>query len=298
MVKSSTPKTTKTTKNQNEALKKYRKDLSILKKKGLIDPDYDVRNAVPTNYMRGRIKHFSDVISGKSTVWKVEPADYKRLIKSGERGANNHIVLPKGDRYVKGQVITPEAKKSKKAKKVKEEPKKEQTVEEFLKSEIEFPTLQPGEVYSFTFLGNRSRFSSRDPNELLKMLMNYPDVKEAFAKRDTASERAVVAAFEIASGDPKQWAESQKGRQSPKARWIPSGIPISEQIKNVGKPKVPKAGRADATGRTKSGKSARAAERQAAADKKYRASLSEEKKAARNAKKREAYRAKKEKTNA
>ena len=68
--KSSSKKQTKKSQSP-EALRQFRHDVAILKKKGLISKRVDARSAKPTKALLAKTKEFKDVINGNAVVWHV-----------------------------------------------------------------------------------------------------------------------------------------------------------------------------------------------------------------------------------
>jgi hypothetical protein len=77
-----------------EELKQFRRDVAILKKKGLISNKYDARSVKPTRYLKGVIKEFTDVLTGKATPVKVSKKNQDKYKKQGMRVRNGRVIVP------------------------------------------------------------------------------------------------------------------------------------------------------------------------------------------------------------
>jgi hypothetical protein len=77
-----------------EELKQFRRDVAILKKKGLLSKEYDARSVKPTRYLKGVLKEFSDVLSGKATPVKVSKQNQKKYKAQGRRIKNGRVIVP------------------------------------------------------------------------------------------------------------------------------------------------------------------------------------------------------------
>jgi hypothetical protein len=77
-----------------EELKQFRRDVAILKKKGLLSKKYDARSVKPTRYLKGALKEFGDVLSGKATPVKVSKEKQAYYKKQGYRVKSGRVVVP------------------------------------------------------------------------------------------------------------------------------------------------------------------------------------------------------------
>lgn len=76
-------------------LKQFRHDVSILKKKGLLDKNiYDARSVTPTKYLKNEIKKFASVLSGKAQVVKVSKDKKSYYAKKGYVTKAGKVVVP------------------------------------------------------------------------------------------------------------------------------------------------------------------------------------------------------------
>jgi hypothetical protein len=75
-------------------LKQFRHDVSILKKKGLIDKKYDARSVKPSRYLKDQIKKFAQVLSGEATPVKVSKEKAAIYKKRGMAVKNGRVIVP------------------------------------------------------------------------------------------------------------------------------------------------------------------------------------------------------------
>lgn len=88
-------------------LKAFRHDVSILRKKGLLDKTiYDARKATPSKYLKSQLKKFASVLSGESTPIKVSKAKAKYYKEKGLTVKNGKVIVP----HVKGEKVMPAGK--------------------------------------------------------------------------------------------------------------------------------------------------------------------------------------------
>lgn len=90
-------------------LKAFRHDVSILRKKGLLDKTiYDARKATPSKYLKSQIKKFASVLSGEATPIKVSKEKAKYYKEKGLTVKYGKVVVP----HVKGEKVMPASKGS------------------------------------------------------------------------------------------------------------------------------------------------------------------------------------------
>lgn len=63
-------------------LKQFRHDLSILKRKGIVDKKYDARSQTPTKYLKSIIKEFGGVLSGEKGAVRVKDKKKREVYKA------------------------------------------------------------------------------------------------------------------------------------------------------------------------------------------------------------------------
>lgn len=85
-------------------LKAFRHDVSILRKKGLLDKTiYDARSVKPSKYLKAQLKKFASVISGEATPIKVSKEKAKYYKEKGLTVKSGKVVVP----HVKGEKVMP-----------------------------------------------------------------------------------------------------------------------------------------------------------------------------------------------
>jgi hypothetical protein len=78
-----------------EELKQFRRDVAILKKKGILDKNkYDARSVTPSKYLKSLIKQFSNVIEGKATPVKVSKEKAAYYKGRGYSVRNGRVIVP------------------------------------------------------------------------------------------------------------------------------------------------------------------------------------------------------------
>lgn len=75
-------------------LKQFRHDVSILKRKGLLDKSLDARSIKPTKYLKSQLKRFKSVLSGGASPVKVSKQTQANLKKRGIDVKNGRAVIP------------------------------------------------------------------------------------------------------------------------------------------------------------------------------------------------------------
>lgn len=75
-------------------LKQFRHDVSILKRKGLLDKSLDARSIRPSKYLKSQVKRFKSVLSGGASPVKVSKQTQANLKKRGIDVKNGRAVIP------------------------------------------------------------------------------------------------------------------------------------------------------------------------------------------------------------
>lgn len=76
-------------------LKQFRHDVSILRKKGILDKSlYDARKVKPTKYLKSQIKKFASVLSGESKPVKVSKKKAAYYKRKGYEVKNLRVIVP------------------------------------------------------------------------------------------------------------------------------------------------------------------------------------------------------------
>ena len=88
-------------------LKAFRHDVSILRKKGLLDKTiYDARKATPSKYLKAQLNKFAAVIRGEATPIKVSKEKAKYYKEKGLTVKSGKVIVP----HVKGEKVMPASK--------------------------------------------------------------------------------------------------------------------------------------------------------------------------------------------
>ena len=75
-------------------LKEFRKNVSTLKKKGLLDKKYDARSVTPTKYLLGEIKRMAPVLKGEAQSVKVSKDAAQRYKAQGYDVKGGRVIVP------------------------------------------------------------------------------------------------------------------------------------------------------------------------------------------------------------
>jgi hypothetical protein len=75
-------------------LKQFRHDVSILKRKGLLDKSIDARSIKPSKYLKSQVRKFGNVLSGNASPVKVKKSNIAALKARGFTVKNGRAVVP------------------------------------------------------------------------------------------------------------------------------------------------------------------------------------------------------------
>jgi hypothetical protein len=75
-------------------LKQFRRDVSILKRKGLLDKSIDARSIKPSKYLRSQVRKFGNVLRGEASPVKVKKSNIPVLKARGFTIKNGRAVVP------------------------------------------------------------------------------------------------------------------------------------------------------------------------------------------------------------
>jgi hypothetical protein len=75
-------------------LKQFRHDVSILKRKGLLDKTIDARSIKPSKYLKSQIKRFASVLRGEASPVKVSRTTLANLKKRGIDVKSGRAIIP------------------------------------------------------------------------------------------------------------------------------------------------------------------------------------------------------------
>ena len=206
------------------AIRKFRHEASILKRKGLVVPNFDGRSVVPTPALRKSISKFREVIDGKATAIKLPPAEIKRLKRAGgyisahPTGLPERVVVPK---VSSEEVITT----NRRGQLFRYHPNGIKTLQipgpvgmsmkDYLESLREkYPTLKNGQYYSFTFFGNRSMMVSDSIDDLVEFLQtggSSQSLIQAIDSNDIKAQQELISGIAIVKiGSPEKWFEKRR----------------------------------------------------------------------------------------
>lgn len=217
-----------------ENLRRFRHDISVLKKKGLLE-NVDARSAKPTKRLTKLVDRFDDVLSGKATPVKLSVKETKALKDAGYETYKGKVIYPHAATEkvsVSGghvklkqpngvERITLPIKEEKLEKFFNEIVKKEKTIDKMKRSDAYF---------AFRFYGNDSRYVYRNISTLVDDLRNYKSVKAAKKSKNVAEMQDIYRNIEIVKVNRKRnWFEAMKPERKP---LIPSGTPARRLSEN------------------------------------------------------------------
>jgi hypothetical protein len=165
-------------------LRKFRHDISQLKKRGLISKEVDARSVKPTSHFHKLINRFDDVLSGKATPVKLSKSETKNLKAAGYDVYKGKVLFP----HSAGEKISVQKghAKVRQANGVERVtiPIPYHQLEDYLeKIETNAETIdnmkRDDEYFAFKFYGNRSVSKYGDIGLLLEDLRQYKDTQQA-----------------------------------------------------------------------------------------------------------------------
>jgi hypothetical protein len=202
-------------------LKKFRHDISTLKKRGLIS-GIDARSAKPTKNLRRTIAKYDDVLSGKATAVKLSKKglrEYKELGKPFDiakpKGLPQRVIVPHsaGERVTvsHGKVhVTNPAGIHRTILPVKFQ-NLEQYLSDLSKSQVK---LAPGERFAFRFFGNHSLRTFRSMDQLIDYINHYESVFDAIDEDNSEAMNDIYQNLEIVKVDQPKLSDWERGSKS------------------------------------------------------------------------------------
>lgn len=205
-------------------LRKFRHDISTLKKRGLIS-GVDARSVTPTANLKRLITRYDAVLSGKASAVKLSPKgvkEYKELGKPFEvakpKGLPQRVIIP----HEAGERVTVTHGKVRVANPAGVTrtilPVKFHNLESYLnKLRKQKVKLAPGEQLAFRYFDNRSIRTFRSMQSLIDYLSHYESVFDAIEENDTEAMQEIYQNLEIVKVEqPKTWKEPPVKRGSRK----------------------------------------------------------------------------------
>ncbi len=168
-----------------EQLKQFRRDVSQLKKKGLLDKKYDARSVNPSKYLKSVIKQFQNVLSGEAQTVKIKSKEKQKYYKEKGYGLKgNRVIVPtlKNEKaYVRNNKIivkTQGTNGSIVATPLELDRHKINEWPDLLRKK--YGKLKPDEQLSFTLFGNPSLSTGfQNVEQMIEYLMEYPTYEKA-----------------------------------------------------------------------------------------------------------------------
>ena len=153
-------------------LKKFRHDIAVLKKKGLVSSRVDTRTVKPSKTMLKRIEDFKDVLAGTVKVWHVKKRrNFEEFLRAGERGSNMHIVLNKGEWLVKDRIAYKEEGRT-----MYRDPMDRDMLASHIETWIDKHPIKNGEGYVFEIYEGKSRMVFYRAEQMITYLMGYKQI--------------------------------------------------------------------------------------------------------------------------
>jgi hypothetical protein len=200
-------------------LKKFRAQISILKKNGLIRKSVDARSVTPTAALKAAVRKYASVISGKSKVVTVKPAIAKKLARSGYQTPKpNRVIISKKQKINSKGIITRTSPTPQGNVVQIDLPADKSTLLAFLTDlktrDNEFLKYKPkGYRLGFTFFGNRSYATYQNFEQISNSLFNsYDRIQRAFEEDDTDMMMEILSNISIYGIRNRQyWPPNPKG---------------------------------------------------------------------------------------
>lgn len=162
-------------KQSNQQRRDFRHRAAILKKKGLIRPEIDIRNMKPGSYIRGLFSKYAKILEGKETTFKVPKEKRAELKAKGYTVVNGRVVLSKNMFSRQGKVFTHKARgmKSSRLETIKLGRNFEKQIAEA------FADLGPNEFIGFQIEGANSFNLYQVPEAFAEDLKGYKNMFES-----------------------------------------------------------------------------------------------------------------------
>jgi hypothetical protein len=159
-------------KRAHDQRKLFRHQAALLKRKGLIRPEIDIRKLQPSKKVRGLFSKFRKVLEGKETTYKVPPERIKELKEQGYTIVDGRIVLTKSLRSRGGKIYTakPTAATSTRLETFSLNKNFDKQIKEA------FDSLAPGEFIGFNVEGHNSYDLYQVAEPLIEKLNQYKTV--------------------------------------------------------------------------------------------------------------------------
>lgn len=185
-------------------IRKFRSDISTLKKKGLLS-GVDARSAVPDRRLTYALKKYDAVLSGKASAVKLSKSgidQYKALGKpydiASPKGLPRRVIVP----HEPGERVTVSHGKVSIANPAGVHrtviPVKYHSLPQFFKDiKKKPPTLKEGEYFAFRFFGNRSHKVFRSMDALVNSLEHYESIFDSIDENDAEQMAELYQNLEI-----------------------------------------------------------------------------------------------------
>lgn len=202
-------------------IKKFRNEISRLKKKGLISKKYDARKVNPTKYLKKQIKEFAKVLSGQAKAVKVSKETKAAYKQAGYKTKGQKVVveIAEGETVTvsHGRIIRKRIEAAGSFEHV-EIPIRYVNLRQFLEDlrEKGDALKNDNELFAFRFYDNHSWATFHDIESLIEYIETYETVADALRKDRKAMGREVYRNLEIVRVNrkySKKWTNPPEGRQ-------------------------------------------------------------------------------------
>lgn len=203
-------------------IKKFRNEISRLKKKGLISKKYDARKVNPTKYLKKQIKEFAKVLSGQAKAVKASKETRQAYKEAGYKTKGQKIIVEVAEGEIvtvsHGRIIRKRIEATGSFEHV-EIPIKYQNLRQFLEDLREKgDTLKnDNELFAFRFFDNHSWATFASIQDLIDYLERYETVDEALRKDRKMAGREVYRNLELVRVNRKyksKWTNPPEGRKT------------------------------------------------------------------------------------
>lgn len=215
------PKTKPTSRgSKSQDLKSFRRDISVLKKRGLIDKKIDARKVKPTAALNKKRAVYSDVLSGDARIYTVSRKQAKDLKDTGHKVIGNKLILSSepGTRadYRKGKITVKPLGKT--GFQRVELPIPYRNLRQWLEEAKNDPALEnlkrPTDQWAFQFFGHNSYSTFHDLNDAIDRLEHYETTGESLDEDDAEEMENVYRGISIYRVKRGAWPKSYKSAKT------------------------------------------------------------------------------------
>lgn len=174
---------------KSKALKDFRHQVAVLKKKQVLSKKYDARSVTPSKYLRSQIASLADILTGKATAAKVSKEDLKNYKNADYKIKNGRVIVPKqpGEKITvsHGKIYQTKALSNGEIQIIKF-PIPFENLEQYLNSikNGNYDKLKnETDRWAFQFYGRNSLTTFSNIEDMINQLSNYGSVKDAIGSK-------------------------------------------------------------------------------------------------------------------